>query len=167
MKRILVLKLQPFFSRRVSEGKRAAISKQTWFSQKRFRTYIVLALMQELLKDGKESSSKNFKLFFCEKFRQNCSYFQLQWVTTKTNLAKTAKTCGFRVYLRNHLSKKKIIYISSHPCLKSFQLNKEFFKSGHKISWYLKKRLFAIKKVALWKNPPFWKYQKLFIMDLK
>ena len=41
---MLVLKLPPFFPCRVSEGKRAAISSQTCFSQKRVRSYIVLAL---------------------------------------------------------------------------------------------------------------------------
>ena len=45
VKCMLVLKLPPFFPCRVDEGKRAAISKQTWFSQKRVRSYIVLALM--------------------------------------------------------------------------------------------------------------------------
>ena len=44
VKRMLVLKLPPFFPCRVAEGKRAAISKQTCFSQKRVRSYIVLAL---------------------------------------------------------------------------------------------------------------------------
>ena len=44
VKRMLVLKLPPFFPCRVGEGKGAAISKQTCFSQKRVRSYIVLAL---------------------------------------------------------------------------------------------------------------------------
>ena len=44
VKRMLVLKLPPFFPCRVGKGKRAAISKQTLFSQKRVRCYIVLAL---------------------------------------------------------------------------------------------------------------------------
>ena len=41
---MFVLKLPPFFPCRVGEGKRAAISKQTCFSQKRVRSYTVLAL---------------------------------------------------------------------------------------------------------------------------
>ena len=41
---MLVLKLPPVFPCRVGEGKRAAISKQTCFSQKRVHSYIVLAL---------------------------------------------------------------------------------------------------------------------------
>ena len=44
VKRMLALKLPPFFPCRVGDGKRAAISKQTCFSQKRVRSYIVLAL---------------------------------------------------------------------------------------------------------------------------
>ena len=44
---MLVLKLPPFFPCRVGEGKMAAISKQTCFSQKRVRPYIVLALAAE------------------------------------------------------------------------------------------------------------------------
>ena len=42
---MLFLKLPPFFPCRVGEGKRAAISKQTCFSQNRVRSYIVLALV--------------------------------------------------------------------------------------------------------------------------
>ena len=41
---MLVLKLPRFFSCRVGEGTGAAISKETCFSQKRVRSYIVLAL---------------------------------------------------------------------------------------------------------------------------
>ena len=46
-------------------------------------------------------------------------------------------------------------------------MNKDFLKPGHKISWYLQKRCFARKKVSYWKNPPFWKIQNLFFMDLR
>ena len=42
---MLVLKLPRFFSCRVGEGTGAAISKETCFSQKRVRSYIVLALV--------------------------------------------------------------------------------------------------------------------------
>ena len=45
VKRMLGLKLPPFFPCRVGEGKRTPITKQTCFSQKRVRSYIVLALM--------------------------------------------------------------------------------------------------------------------------
>ena len=41
---MLVLNLPRFFPYHVGGGKRAAISKQTCFSQKRVRSYIVLAL---------------------------------------------------------------------------------------------------------------------------
>ena len=61
------------------------------------------------------------------------------------------ETCVFLVYLRNHLSYKEVIFFYSHSCLKSFQIimfqmQKEFFKSCHKISWYLQKRCFARNK---------------------
>ena len=45
----------------------------------------------------------------------------------KTHLADV-ETCVFR----NHLSYKKAIYIYLHPCLKSFQMKKQSFKSGPK-----------------------------------
>ena len=44
------------------------------------------------------------------------------------------------------LELKKVIFIDLNPCLKSFQMKKEFFKSGYKISWYLQKRCFDRKK---------------------
>ena len=42
----------------------------------------------------------------------------VQWVTKK--YIAVLETCVFCVYLRNHLSYKKIINIYLHPCLKSF-----------------------------------------------
>ena len=45
VKGMLVFKLARYFPCRVGEGKRAANSKQTCFSQKRVRSYIVLALV--------------------------------------------------------------------------------------------------------------------------
>ena len=67
-------------------------------------------------------------------------------VSNKNTHLADFETCVFRGYLRNHLSCKKVFYIYLHPCLKSFQMKKEFLKSGHKISWYLQKRCFARKK---------------------
>ena len=55
----------------------------------------------------------------------------------------------FRINLRNYLSYKKVIYIYLHPHLKNFQITKESFKSGHKISCYLQKTLFCQKKSKL------------------
>ena len=49
MKSMPVLKLPPFIPCRVGEGKRAAISKETCFSQKRDRSYFVLALIPFIL----------------------------------------------------------------------------------------------------------------------
>ena len=49
VKRMLVLNLPPFFPCRVGERKRAVISKQTCFSQKRVRSYNVLALEAEYI----------------------------------------------------------------------------------------------------------------------
>ena len=41
---------------------------------------------------------------------------------------------------RNHLSWKKVIYIYLHPCLKSFQIKQELFKSSYKISCFDRKK---------------------------
>ena len=48
---MLVLKLPPYLPCRVGEGKRAVISKQTCSSQKRIRSYIVLALGRKMTDD--------------------------------------------------------------------------------------------------------------------
>ena len=45
VKYMFVLKLPPFFPHLHGKGKRAAISRQTCVSQKRIRSYIVLALV--------------------------------------------------------------------------------------------------------------------------
>ena len=107
---------------------------------------------------GRKSSRKKGKHV---RYQLLCQYFQKYFVVhererwavkdssstyictmsnKKTHLADF-ETCVFRVYLRNHLS-----YIYLHPCLKSFQMRKEFFKFGHKISWYFQKCCFARKK---------------------
>ena len=44
VKNMFVLKLPPFFPHLHGKGKRAAISNLAWVSQKRIRSYIVLAL---------------------------------------------------------------------------------------------------------------------------
>ena len=54
-------------------------------------------------------------------------------INKKTHRA-VFETCVFRIYLQNHLRYKKVILICLHPCLKSFQMKKEFFQFGHKIS---------------------------------
>ena len=58
------------------------------------------------------------------------------------------ETCVFHVYLRNHLSYKNVFHIYVHPCLKSFQIKKEFFKSGHKNQLIHAKMMFCQKKVS-------------------
>ena len=72
-------------------------------------------------------------------------YIVIQSVTKIQNThLPVFQICVFRVYLRNHLSYKKNIYIYLHPCLKSFQMKN--LKTYHKISWYFQKRCFARKK---------------------
>ena len=56
MKRMLVVTLPPFSPCRVGEGKRAAISKQTWFTQKRVRSCIVFALGTEKVQTRQKMS---------------------------------------------------------------------------------------------------------------
>ena len=63
-KRMSVLKLPPFFPCRVSEGKSAAISKQTCVSQKRARSYIVLALVK---------AENKMKHYLWVIFKDNCN----------------------------------------------------------------------------------------------
>ena len=65
--RMLVLKLPPFFHCRADEGKRAANSKQIFFSQKRVRSYIVLALV---LYHFIQSSTQCFSLAWILSFNQ-------------------------------------------------------------------------------------------------
>ena len=54
-----------------------------------------------------------------------------------------------------------------HQFLKSFQMKNESFKSEHKISWFCEKDWCFKKKSGIEKNPPFWKIQKVFLMDSK
>ena len=67
------------------------------------------------------------------------------------------------VILKN--SKKNTLYF--HPCLKSFQMKQEFFKSGHINSWSLQKRCFARKKVSYWKKSAILQNSKTSFMDLR
>ena len=55
-------------------------------------------------------------------------------VSNKNTHLADFETFVFPGYLRNHLSYKKVFNIYLHPFLKSFQMKKEFLKSGHKIS---------------------------------
>ena len=66
-----------------------------------------------------------------------------QTVSNKNTHLADFETCVFRGYLRNQLIYKKAFNIY---LLKSFQMKKEFLKSGHKISRYFQKRCFARKK---------------------
>ena len=90
-------------------------------------------------------------------FVRKCTLLFPLWHTVsneKTHL-DVFKICPFRVYLRNLLSYKKVIYIYVHSCLKSFQI-------WSKNQLIFAKTLFCQKKVSYWKNPPFRKNQKKF-----
>ena len=50
---------------------------------------------------------------------------------------------------------------------KELLMIQEFLKSGDKISWYLQKRKFANKKLAIRKNPSYWKILKIFSINIK
>ena len=73
-------------------------------------------------------------------------------VSNKKTQIAVFETCVFRLYLRNHLNSKKISL---------------YFKSGHKISWYLQKRCFARKKVNYQKKSAILKKSKTFFQGPK
>ena len=67
MKNMFVLKLPPFFPCRVGEGKSAAISELAYFSKKRVRFYIALALDIWLLNTRLLHINISIQIFFsCE-----------------------------------------------------------------------------------------------------
>ena len=88
-------------------------------------------------------------------------------VYNKKHIPPVFQPFVFPIYLRNRLSYKKSIYIFLYYFLKSFQLEKEFFKSDDKFSWYLLKCQFSNKKLAIRKKPPFWKISKKKILVYK
>ena len=55
-------------------------------------------------------------------------------VSNKNTHLPVFEICVFRLYLWNHYRCKKVSNFYLYPCLKSFQMKKEFLKSGHKIS---------------------------------
>ena len=59
------------------------------------------------------------------KLERENSFRSIVTVSNKKTHLAVFETCLFRVYLRNHLSYKKVIYIYLHPCLKSFQMKKD------------------------------------------
>ena len=85
------------------------------------------------------NQSSTFCYFFDLKLAWHCfakvliltETFHL-WCATYTVSNKNTHLADFETYV--------------FPCLKSFQMKKEFFKYCHKISWYLQKRCFARKK---------------------
>ena len=88
---------------------------------------------------GMNRPSLYYSSFWLLSFKMN----DLQSVT-KIHIYLFLKYVFFRVYLRNHLSYKKVFYIYLHPCMKTFQMKKNL-KSGDKISWYFQKRCFSEK----------------------
>ena len=80
----------------------------------------------------------------------------------KKNVPPVVQPYVFSVYLQNRLSCKKSIFIFLYQFLKSSQLQQEFFKSDDKFSWYWQKFQFSNKKLAIIKNPPFWRKLNFF-----
>ena len=93
--------------------------------------------------------------------------FNLQWITKKHIPLFFNISFFSYIYLQDRLSYKKSPCVILHPFLKRFQLEKKFSCPVTKSADIYKKRWFANKKLAIWKNLPFWKIQKLFSMDIK
>ena len=66
----------------------------------------------------------------------------------------------FRIYLQNHLSYKKVIYIYLHPCVKTFLIRSQNLL-------IFAKMLFCQKKVSYWKKSAILKKSKTFFHGLR
>ena len=77
----------------------------------------------------------------------------------KTHLT-ILETCIFRVYLRNHLSYKKVVKIYLHSRLKSLQMKKRIFQIWSQNHLIFSKTLFCQKKVSYWKKSAILKNSK-------
>jgi len=60
------------------------------------------------------------RLGFCNRKKHKKHSFAVTVSNKNTSLADF-ETCVFRVYLRNHLSYRKVIYIYLHSCLGAFR----------------------------------------------
>ena len=95
-------------------------------------------------------------------WREDCAPTNnIQWGTKKLILKLV-----FFAYIFGSTCKKIFtsICIYLHPCLKSFQIN---FKIRSQNQLIFAKTIFARKKLAIGKDAPFWKIQKLFFIDLR
>ena len=108
-------------------------------------------------------SSPQWPIYYKERVDPN------RWIhlTTVSN-KKNPHLAVFETYISRTTRARKKRYLHQFAS-SSEELSdeKELFKSGHKISWYLQKRCFARKNKAIGKNLPFWKIKKLFFMDLR
>ena len=77
------------------------------------------------------------------------------------------ETCIFRVYLRNHLSYKKVVKIYLHSRLKSLQMKKRIFQIWSQNHLIFSKTLFCQKKVSYWKKSAILKNSKTFFHGSK
>ena len=69
-------------------------------------------------------------------------FFRESTVSNKNTHLAAFETCVFRVYLRNHLSYKKVIHVYQHPCLKSFQIIANFSNPATKSADICKNAVF-------------------------
>ena len=83
-------------------------------------------------------------------------------VSYKNTHLAVIETCVFRVYLRNHLTYKKLIFIYSYPCLKSFQMKKEFSNPVTKSADIFKNAVLLEKSKLLEKIRHFEKFKNFF-----
>ena len=109
---------------------------------------------------GSESSSRQGPHELAGGF-EVCQMKGTHTVDNKKTRTPCFQTYVFPVYLRNHLSYKKIIYIYSHPCLRSFQ------KIWSQNQLIFAKTLFCQKKVSYWKKSAVLKNSKTFFHGSK
>ena len=82
-------------------------------------------------------------------FEEDCDICPVLELQYQKNTSSCFWNLCFSRISPKSLELRKRFYIYLHPGLKSFQMKKIFFKSGHKISWYLQKTLFCHKKSKL------------------
>ena len=75
--------------------------------------------------------------------------YSIRTASNKNTHLDVFETCNFRVYLRNPLSYKNVIYIYLHPCLKSFQINEDFTNPVTKSADFCKKNAVLTEKSKL------------------
>ena len=86
----------------------------------------------------------------------------LSTISNKKYILPVFEISVFRVHLRNHLSCKKVIFIYLHPCLKTFQMKKNFWSPVTKSADIFKNAVLTEKSNLLGKIRHFKKFKNFF-----